>query len=56
MAMYNFNLDAVGDALLAAHTRGVRVRIVARATRLTGVGLAVFRTPGSKSSATGAKS
>lgn len=29
VAMYNFNLDAAGEALLAAHRRGVRVRVLA---------------------------
>jgi phosphatidylserine/phosphatidylglycerophosphate/cardiolipin synthase-like enzyme len=36
MAIYNFNLDTVGEALLDAHTRGVRVRIVTESDSLDG--------------------
>ncbi len=36
MAMYNLSLDSIGDALLAAHERGVRVRLVMESESMDG--------------------
>jgi phosphatidylserine/phosphatidylglycerophosphate/cardiolipin synthase-like enzyme len=48
MAMYNFSLDAVGEAILAAKSRGVRVRIVAESDALDGRWFGRFRAAGIK--------
>jgi phosphatidylserine/phosphatidylglycerophosphate/cardiolipin synthase-like enzyme len=48
MAMYNFSLNAVGEAILAAHSRGVRVRIVAESDALDGSWFTKFRKVGIK--------